>query len=219
MIFIFFRFIYSKVFLCSLVQSFWPVRFVPTNFAWKSQVPLRIKSFAWLVAHKKVNTNDMLQLKRSYKALSLDVCMLCMEYEELVDYLLLHCSLIVGLWHKLFGLTKLDWVPSKSICDMMTIAYKDWEVPVEDWYCGEMLVWLWFALCGGKEMPEFLGIRRGLKRFCGIQFISLFPFWSLAPQILRAFPLIWFNSIECWRVGSMVWASKERLFCVFPYDA
>ena len=30
----------------------------PTNFVWKSQVPFKVESFAWLVVHKKVNTND-----------------------------------------------------------------------------------------------------------------------------------------------------------------
>ena len=37
------------------------------------------KAFAWLIVHGKVNTNDMLQLRRSYNALSPDVCLLCME--------------------------------------------------------------------------------------------------------------------------------------------
>ena len=33
-------------------------------------------ALAWLVAYKKVNTNDMLQLRRSFKALSPDWCIL-----------------------------------------------------------------------------------------------------------------------------------------------
>ena len=66
----------------------------------------------------------MLQQRRSYKALNPDVCMLCMERGELVDHLFLHCSLTIGLWHKLFGLGKLDRVSPRSISDMMTIAYK-----------------------------------------------------------------------------------------------
>ena len=32
----------------------------PTKFVWNSQVPFKVKSFVWLVAHKKVNTNDLL---------------------------------------------------------------------------------------------------------------------------------------------------------------
>ena len=34
--------------------------FFPTKFVWKSQVPFKVKAFVWLVARKKVNTNDLL---------------------------------------------------------------------------------------------------------------------------------------------------------------
>ncbi|RVW87682.1 LINE-1 retrotransposable element ORF2 protein [Vitis vinifera] len=44
-----------------------------TKFVWNAQVPFKVKSFVWLVAHKKVNTNDLLQLRRPYKALSPDI--------------------------------------------------------------------------------------------------------------------------------------------------
>ena len=66
----------------------------------------------------------MLQLRRSYKTLSPDVCLLCMESGETVDHIFLHCSLSLGLWHRLFSLVHLDWVPPKSICDMIIISYK-----------------------------------------------------------------------------------------------
>ena len=52
----------------------------PTKFVWNSQVPFKVKSFVWLVAHKKVNTNDLLQLRRPHKALSPDICTLCMKH-------------------------------------------------------------------------------------------------------------------------------------------
>ena len=76
------------------------------------------------MAHKKVNTNDMLQVKRPYKALSPDICILCMKHGESTDHLFLHCSLTIGLWHRLFQLAKMDWVPLRSIYDMMTIKFK-----------------------------------------------------------------------------------------------
>ncbi|RVW23992.1 hypothetical protein CK203_092068 [Vitis vinifera] len=72
----------------------------PSKFVWNSQVPFKVKSFVWLVAHKKVNTNDMLQVRRPYEALSPDICILCMKHEESVDHLFLHCSLTIGLWHR-----------------------------------------------------------------------------------------------------------------------
>ena len=68
-----------------------------TKFIWNSQVPFTVKAFVWLVAHKKVNTNDLLQLRRPYKALSPDICKLCMNHGESTDHLFLHCSLTMGL--------------------------------------------------------------------------------------------------------------------------
>ncbi|RVW91412.1 hypothetical protein CK203_038569 [Vitis vinifera] len=95
----------------------------PTKFVWNSQVPFKVKSFVWLVAHKKVNTNDLLQLKRPHKALSPDICKLCMKHGEKVDHLFLHCSLTMGLWHRLFQLAKTDWVPPRSISDMLSTNF------------------------------------------------------------------------------------------------
>ncbi|RVW98413.1 Transposon TX1 uncharacterized 149 kDa protein [Vitis vinifera] len=48
---------------------------VPDKRSWflSPSVPFKVKSFVWLVAHKKVNTNDLLQLRRPYKALSPDI--------------------------------------------------------------------------------------------------------------------------------------------------
>ena len=48
-----------KFFFLVLSNHFGLVPFPSTNFVWKSQVPFKVKSFPWLVAHKKVNTNDM----------------------------------------------------------------------------------------------------------------------------------------------------------------
>ncbi|WKA00162.1 hypothetical protein VitviT2T_018548 [Vitis vinifera] len=94
-----------------------------TKFVWNSQVPFKVKSFVWLVAHKKVNTNDLLQLRRPHKALSPDICKLCMRHGESADHLFLHCSLTLELWHRLFQLAKMDWVPPRSISDMLSITY------------------------------------------------------------------------------------------------
>ena len=65
----------------------------------------------------------MLQLRRPYKALSPDICILCMKHGESVYHPFLHCSLTTGLWHRLFQLAKMDWVPPRSIFDMMSIKF------------------------------------------------------------------------------------------------
>ncbi|RVW65400.1 LINE-1 retrotransposable element ORF2 protein [Vitis vinifera] len=62
-----------KSFFLALSQFSGSPPVIPTKFVWNSQVPFKVKSFVWLVAHKKVNTNDLLQLRRLYKALSPDI--------------------------------------------------------------------------------------------------------------------------------------------------
>ncbi|RVW68265.1 putative mitochondrial protein [Vitis vinifera] len=76
-----------KSFFIALSQMPDSSPFFPTKFVWKSQVPFKVKAFVWLVAHKKVNTNDLLQLRRPHKALSPDICKLCMEQGESADHL------------------------------------------------------------------------------------------------------------------------------------
>ncbi|RVW90264.1 hypothetical protein CK203_036717 [Vitis vinifera] len=49
------------------------------------------------------------------------------QEEESADHLFLHCSLSMGLWHRLFQLAKMDWVPPRSISDMMSINYKGFD--------------------------------------------------------------------------------------------
>ena len=87
-----------------------------------------------------VNTNDMLQLRRPYKTLSPDICMMCMKHGETVDHLFLHCSLAMGLWHKLFQLTKTDWVPPRSIFDMLSTNFNGFGSSKRD-------IVLWQAAC------------------------------------------------------------------------
>ncbi|KAJ9698204.1 hypothetical protein PVL29_007339 [Vitis rotundifolia] len=86
-----------KSFFLALSQFSGSPQDFPSKFVWKSQVPFKVRSFVWLVAYKKVNSNDMLQLRRPYKALSPDICVLCMKHGESVDHLFLHCSLTTGL--------------------------------------------------------------------------------------------------------------------------
>ncbi|RVW51835.1 putative ribonuclease H protein [Vitis vinifera] len=111
--------------LDSLSQMLDSSPFSPLSLYENLKSPSKLRPLVWLVAHKKVNTNDLLQLRRPHKALSPDICKLCMEQGESADHLFLHCSVTLGLWHRLFQLAKMDWVPPKSISDMMFINYKD----------------------------------------------------------------------------------------------
>ena len=85
-----------KSFFLALSKQSTSIPFSPTNFIWKSKGHQR-STFAWLAANKKVNTNDVLQVRRSFKALSPDCYTLCMGSGESIDHLFIHYSMIMEL--------------------------------------------------------------------------------------------------------------------------
>ena len=102
------------------------ISFLLANFVWKSKAPSKVKTFACLVVRKKVNTHYMLQMRRTYKSLNphSSVAILCKGSRKSIDHLFLHCLITLGDWHKLFSVANLDWVPPKSIGDMMIISFR-----------------------------------------------------------------------------------------------
>lgn len=97
--------------------------FVPANFIQKAKTPPKVKMFAWLVASRKVNFNDSLWMKRPYKALSSEWCVMCKKSEESLDFfyfLFLHCLIALALGHRLFGLIRFRL----GVWWMVTISYK-----------------------------------------------------------------------------------------------
>lgn len=54
---------FGKSFFDCLMGNSSRVNFVPFRFIWKSSVPHRVKVFAWLTFHEKLNTCDKVQRK------------------------------------------------------------------------------------------------------------------------------------------------------------
>ena len=88
-----------KSFFLALSNFSNPILFLLDKFLWSSKAPSKVKAFAWLAVHGKVNTNNKLQLRRPYKSLCPQWCMLCKGNGESIDHLFLHCPLPIGLWH------------------------------------------------------------------------------------------------------------------------
>ena len=106
LVIVFHQLIFGEVFFISLVYPTDTIHLFASKFLWKSKV----KVFAWWVAHK-VNTNNMLQLRRPYKALSPEYYILCSGSEETVYHHFYTAQWLCSLWQRLFRLNNLDWVP------------------------------------------------------------------------------------------------------------
>ncbi|RVW57133.1 hypothetical protein CK203_091671 [Vitis vinifera] len=90
-----------KSFFLALSKVSNPILFLPAKFLWSSKA-----------------------LSKTYKSLCPQWCILCKGNGESIDHLFLHCPVTIGLWHKLFNLAGLAWVPPRSIEDMLVIAFK-----------------------------------------------------------------------------------------------
>ncbi|RVW40358.1 hypothetical protein CK203_092445 [Vitis vinifera] len=151
-----------KSFFLALSQSSGSPQNFPSKFVWNSQAPFKVKSFVWLVAHKK--------------------------HGESADHLFLHCSLTIGLWHKLFQLAEMDWVPPRSIYDMMFIKFKGFgnsKRGIVLWQAASIAL---IRVCGGKETQGFLRIKQGIQGSFGTLLFSLLPVGLFVPRHLRDSP-------------------------------
>ena len=103
-----------KSFLLSLTNDRELPSFEPFKFIWKSSIPYKIKVFAWLVVHGKLNTCDLIQRRNPHMALSPSWCVLCRKDGESVDHLLMHCEVSSKLWNQLFYEAGFRWVVQES---------------------------------------------------------------------------------------------------------
>ncbi|RVX12090.1 hypothetical protein CK203_010660 [Vitis vinifera] len=84
----------------------------PSSFIWNVNVQPKISFFAWEATWGKALTLDLVQ-KRGW-ALA-NRCFMCLEKEENINHLLLHCSRTRALWDLLFALFGLSWVLPFSV--------------------------------------------------------------------------------------------------------
>ena len=82
----------------------------------------------------------MLQSRRPYESPTLHVCILCKGNGELIARIFYTAHLLLGLWHKLFIVAKMDSIPPKGIEDMVIISFKGfWGIQLEASLFGKLL--------------------------------------------------------------------------------
>ena len=108
-----------KSYFLSLIDNPDAPSFSPSYQIWKAKVPTKVKMMVWSVAHRKINTNDMVQKRRPNMALFLEWCAVCKNTSENVDHLFLHCTVAYFLWSNLYKTFNLSWLAPASCYSLL----------------------------------------------------------------------------------------------------
>lgn len=96
---------FVKVFVFSSFQTldfFWSISFETLK------LHLRLRPLHCWRPIRKFNTNDLLQVRRSFKVLNLDCCVMCLRSKESIQHLFLHCLVTLSLRNRLFSVIGID---------------------------------------------------------------------------------------------------------------
>jgi len=82
----------------------------PWKSVWRTEVPLRVASFAWSATLNIILIMDNL---RKQHLIVVDMYCMCKTNEESIDHLLLHYEIVGALWDGFFNRFRLSWVMPK----------------------------------------------------------------------------------------------------------
>ena len=148
---------YYEVLIGSGDQSF------PWKSIQKSKVPFKVALFVWIAALGKILTIDNLRLLKIW---ILDWCFMCKSNGELVDHLLIHCSIAMELWAMVFSLFGIHWVMPKMVVDLLAC----WQGNFGQHRNG--VIWIW---CIWQKRTGVLRILKG--QFLILKSSASKPYW------------------------------------------
>jgi len=114
----------------------------PAKEIWKSKAPSKVCFLAWAASKGKVPTEIM--LKRRIFSLA-SRCALCLNEEESIDHLFLHCHWASTLWSLALSLMGVYWLRPSNVKDVLVSwrrrlkkcwVYGIWRlIPLAIWWC------------------------------------------------------------------------------------
>ena len=90
--------------------------YFPTKAIWKSKALTKASFLAWVAPTGKVPTEIMLKRKNFNLA---NRCAMCLEEEESIDYLFVHCEWVFSLWSLALFWMDVSWVQPSNVKDVL----------------------------------------------------------------------------------------------------
>ena len=157
----------SEVFSCKsffkfLLDSPEHPSFSPSKTVWEAKVPTKVKILGWLVAHKRVNTCDLIQRRRPNCYLSPSWCILCKRNEENADHLFVHCPVALKLWYYLFKEAGVSWVIPEGCFSLLSEGFVGFGIGNKAkvlWGCCRMaILWVIWLERNRRIFDNFKGV-------------------------------------------------------------
>lgn len=105
---------------------------------WKFKVPKKVIFLLWSVAHRSLNTHERLQNRCPNLALCPSACPLCLQNEESLDHILLHCPFARQCWDRLVSIFNIQVCLPRKIDDWLLESVGGWRLRREErilWMC------------------------------------------------------------------------------------
>ncbi|KAM7481515.1 hypothetical protein LguiB_006098 [Lonicera macranthoides] len=138
----------AKSFFKSLTNPNVGSEFTPFKMVWKSGIPTKVKVLSWLASLRRVNTADLLQIKRPYLMISPACCILCKRDYESIDHLVIHCSFASSVWGNISKEFGVQAAFPRSWCELLSIKWtfrgnKERSFTLWRCYCKALLWCIW----------------------------------------------------------------------------
>ena len=162
----------------------------PSSYIWNVWVQPKISLFAWEAMWSKALTLDLIQ-KREWALATR--CFMCLEKEEIIDHLLLHCTKTRVLWDLLFNLFGVSWVLPSSIRETLLSWYGSFVGKKRKKACRAAPLFIFWTVWNARNRLVFKDDVLSIQR---LKYSFVLSLWSEAKLFIVECPLTIVNFID-----------------------
>ena len=162
----------------------------PSSYIWNVWVQPKISLFAWEAMWSKALTLDLIQ-KREWALATR--CFMCLEKEEIIDHLLLHCTKTRVLWDLLFNLFGVSWVLPSSIRETLLSWHGSFVGKKRKKACRAAPLFIFWTVWKARNRLAFKDDVLSIQR---LKYSFVLSLWSKAKLFIVECPLTIVNFID-----------------------